>query len=373
MDPCGPSRARAGAPAGRCGRHRAVAVARSSAGTRAAGRAWNPAPRRSGAATTPTPRRGATGRSPTASACHARRTRPSLRHRASPSPGRADERTRGSSRTALRAATAGTRPTTRGRAPRRVWRAARRGPLYRAAPIPRALGHGPIWSRRRRSSTFSRITRSSSDSVSATSSRGRDTDAVMPTASEYFKYVSIDATTTRASTVTRSMPTSETRTHASMTIPLSRTRSSTSMRELPLGERSTAIRAYSAGEKVLLLTACHSVGLGGELRQSALDALEPPLDFTRKKRARRCSRQPRIMAPPVQPDLLRFVDRAHEETHLDREQFDIREIDLDVTGDHQALVQHAVENLDQPVTARRRNEIGQAGTLRRPLPQPWLA
>src|SRR5262245_55755364 len=63
----------------------------------------------------------------------------------------------------------------------------------------------------------------------------------MPTASEYFKYVSIDATTTRASTVTRSMPTSETRTQASMTMPLSSTRSRTSMRELPLGVRSTAM------------------------------------------------------------------------------------------------------------------------------------
>src|ERR1051325_10017047 len=64
---------------------------------------------------------------------------------------------------------------------------------------------------------------------------------VMPTASEYLRYVSIDATTMRASTVTRSMPTNETRTHASITIPLSRTRSRTSMRELPLGVRSTAI------------------------------------------------------------------------------------------------------------------------------------
>ena len=72
-------------------------------------------------------------------------------------------------------------------------------------------------------------------------SRGREIGDVMPTASEYLRYVSIDATTMRASTVTRSIPTSETRTHASITIPLSRTRSSTSMRELPLGVRSTAM------------------------------------------------------------------------------------------------------------------------------------
>src|ERR687886_2159386 len=68
---------------------------------------------------------------------------------------------------------------------------------------------------------------------------GRDAGVTEPTASEYFRYVSIDATTTRASTVIRSMPTSETRTHASMTMPLSRTRSRTSIRLVPPGARST--------------------------------------------------------------------------------------------------------------------------------------
>src|SRR2546422_2938360 len=109
------------------------------------------------------------------------------------------------------------------------------------------------------------------------SSAGLDTGVIWPTASEYFKYVSIDATTMRASTVTRSIPTSETRTHASITIPLSRTRSSTSMRELPLGERSTAIAAYSAGKRVpLLLPARGALGRDGELLQTPLDALEAP-------------------------------------------------------------------------------------------------
>src|SRR5947209_4196603 len=70
---------------------------------------------------------------------------------------------------------------------------------------------------------------------------GLDTGATWPTASEYFKYVSIDATTTRASTVMRSMPTRDTRTHASMTIPLSRTRSRTSMRLVPPAARSMGI------------------------------------------------------------------------------------------------------------------------------------
>src|SRR5215472_18631206 len=70
---------------------------------------------------------------------------------------------------------------------------------------------------------------------------GFDTGATWPTASEYFKYVSIDATTTRASTVIRSMPTRETRTHASITMPLSSTRSRTSMRLVPPVVLSTGI------------------------------------------------------------------------------------------------------------------------------------
>lgn len=52
--------------------------------------------------------------------------------------------------------------------------------------------------------------------------------AVSPTASAYFKYVSTEATTTLASMARSSIPTRETRTHASTTTPLSRMRSMTS-------------------------------------------------------------------------------------------------------------------------------------------------
>ena len=57
------------------------------------------------------------------------------------------------------------------------------------------------------------------------------------------------------------------------------------------------------------------------------------------------------MTPPVQPDLLRLVDRAHEQANLDREQLDVGKIDLDVTGNHQPFVQDAVENFDKPMAA----------------------
>src|SRR5438874_4173716 len=85
------------------------------------------------------------------------------------------------------------------------------------------------------------VSTSISGTVSVTNC-GRETKPTSPTASAYFKYVSIDATTTLASTVIRSIPTSEMRTQASITIPLSSTRSSTSIRLDPPDTRSTAMQ-----------------------------------------------------------------------------------------------------------------------------------
>src|SRR5262245_33900406 len=55
----------------------------------------------------------------------------------------------------------------------------------------------------------------------------------------------------------------------------------------------------------------------------------------------------RIRAPPVHANLLCLIDGANEQAYLDREQLDIREVDLDVTRDDQAFVEDAVENIDQ--------------------------
>src|SRR5678816_4393917 len=148
-------------------------------------------------------------------------------------------------------------------------------------------------------------------------------------------------------------------------MPLSSTRSSTSMRELPLRERSTAISAYSAGKRVLLLSTGSTLRLRGQSLEPALDALQASLNVARKKRARRNRSESRVMSPPVQSDLLRLVDRAHEQPHLNREQLDVGGIDLDVASNHQPFVQHAVENFDQYMTTRWGNEIRQAGQLRR--------
>ena len=87
-----------------------------------------------------------------------------------------------------------------------------------------------------------------------------------------------------------------------------------------------------------------------ELRELPLDALEPLLDFSgRKRRDGRGSRETGIMAPPVQADLLGFIDRTHEQAYLYREQLDVGQIDLDVTSNYQAFVEHAIEDVDKPV------------------------
>ena len=60
---------------------------------------------------------------------------------------------------------------------------------------------------------------------------------------------------------------------------------------------------------------------------------------TGKAGRRADDREARIISPPVQPDLLRLVDRADEQPHLNREQLHVRQIDLDVAGDDEAFVQ----------------------------------
>src|SRR6185312_9497442 len=65
----------------------------------------------------------------------------------------------------------------------------------------------------------------------------------------------MDSTTTRASTVIKSIPTREIRTQASITMPLSSTRSRTSIRLDPPDTRSTAIEGllHQSGLTHLLL------------------------------------------------------------------------------------------------------------------------
>ena len=58
-------------------------------------------------------------------------------------------------------------------------------------------------------------------------------------------------------------------------------------------------------------------------------------------------RQVAVVTPPVETDLLRLVQRADEQSDADGEKLDFREGDLDVARDHQPLVQHAIEDVDE--------------------------
>jgi hypothetical protein len=58
--------------------------------------------------------------------------------------------------------------------------------------------------------------------------------------------------------------------------------------------------------------------------------------------------------------LLRLVDGADEQTYLNREKFYICEVDLDIANYDKALVEHAIENVDEPIGARRGYQVCQA-------------
>jgi hypothetical protein len=54
-----------------------------------------------------------------------------------------------------------------------------------------------------------------------------------------------------------------------------------------------------------------------------------------------------IVFPPIESDLLGFVDRADDQPDPDREELDLGQGDLDVAGDGQPLVENAIEDVDE--------------------------
>ena len=58
-----------------------------------------------------------------------------------------------------------------------------------------------------------------------------------------------------------------------------------------------------------------------------------------------------IVPPPVEANLLGLVDRAHHQADADGQQLDFGDRNLDVAGDHQPLVEDAIENVDEPARA----------------------
>ena len=73
-------------------------------------------------------------------------------------------------------------------------------------------------------------------------------------------------------------------------------------------------------------------------------------------------RQVAVVSPPVEPDLLSFVQGAHEEPNPDRQQLDLSQRHFDIAGYHQSLVENAIQNVDKPRgTVRRKVQSHAAG------------
>src|SRR6185503_12336334 len=150
----------------------------------------------------------------------------------------------------------------------------------------------------------------------------------------------------RASTVMRSMPTSETRTHASMTMPLSSTRSRTSIRLVPPAARSTGIRlSYRpTRRRGLLLQDAGSRLPARQRRELAFkqsDFLAELFVLGRQRLLAR--RQVVIVLPPVEADLLGLVDRANDQSNPNCEELHLGQRHLDVARHDEPLVEHAIE------------------------------
>src|SRR5207244_5164410 len=142
----------------------------------------------------------------------------------------------------------------------------------------------------------------------------------------------------------RSIPTSETRTHASITMPLSSTRSRTSIRLDPPDALSTGMSLLQSSTR----RAAPGRGGAGEgldlpLEQSDLLAQAVVLHLI----AIAPGREVMVVLPPVQPDLLGLVDRADDEADAHREELDLGERHLDVAGDDETLVENAVQHVHQ--------------------------
>src|SRR6185295_17996417 len=54
-----------------------------------------------------------------------------------------------------------------------------------------------------------------------------------------------------------------------------------------------------------------------------------------------------VVLPPVEADLLRFVDRADQKANPDGQELDFGQRYFDVARHHEALVEHPVEHFDQ--------------------------
>src|SRR4051794_4179784 len=120
---------------------------------------------------------------------------------------------------------------------------------------------------------------------------------------------------------------------------------------------STSPGASSAARAAI--AACRSGAGIGDGALELLDALAQ-LAVLMVELAAGLARQRRVGLPPVDPHLAGPVDGGDEQPQLDRQQLDVEEVDLDVTRDDDALVEHALEDVGEArgVVCRRHRGPG---------------
>src|SRR5438309_9044363 len=167
----------------------------------------------------------------------------------------------------------------------------------------------------------------------------------------------MDATTTRASTVIRSMPTSEMRTQASITIPLSSILSRTSIKLDPPETLSTAIRGPPSLVSIGSLHAfCANSGPlsarhTGPWRRPG--KLGPPYHFFRRLRG-----EIGVVPPPIETYGFSLINRTDKQADADRQHFHVRQRNADVARDHESLVEDSIKNIEQVgCSGNRRNSL----------------
>src|SRR6185436_111456 len=153
------------------------------------------------------------------------------------------------------------------------------------------------------------------------------------------------------------MPTSDTRTQASMTMPLSRTRSRTSIRLLPPAARSTAMWELLSRVSAIASASRAGTRQGSNPAFEALHLLAQVQILLKHLFAPR--REVTVVLPPIEADLLSLVDRTDHQADANREQLDFSERNLDVARHHEPLVEDAIENINQlgAATARTPCEV----------------
>src|ERR1051325_11189933 len=88
-----------------------------------------------------------------------------------------------------------------------------------------------------------------------------------------------------------------------------------------------------------------------------LEPLEPLLELAAASAA---VGERRVRLPPVDAHLAGLVDGGDEEAQLDVEELDVEQVDRDVARDHDSLVEHALEDVGQALTAALGREVALA-------------